>query len=73
MVGGILLIQKVTAVRNKQWAPGMNWLTSERLLEWLDQVHIFEMFFGGSLHPEVIKKSFYLLEFLYKHDRLKEP
>lgn len=30
------------------------------------------MFFGTSLHPEVIKKSFFLLDFLYQHGELKE-
>jgi hypothetical protein len=30
------------------------------------------VFFGPSLNPEVIKKSFYLLEFLYKHDQIQQ-
>jgi hypothetical protein len=30
------------------------------------------MMFGESLHPEVIKKSFFLLEFLYDNQRIHE-
>ena len=39
-------------------------------MAWLDKVNIFDVFFGGSLHPEVIKKSYYLLEFLYQQGRI---
>jgi len=30
------------------------------------------MMFGESLHPEVIKKSYFLLEFMYANDRIGE-
>lgn len=36
----------------------------------MDQNQIFNMIFGESLHPEVIKKSYFLLEFLYDNDRV---
>ncbi len=46
---------------------------SQVLAEWCDQVHIFALFFTRSLHAELIKKSFYLLEYLHKNGRLQEP
>ena len=49
-----------------------NWMTEEILIEWLREKKIFNVFFGTSLHPEVIKKSFYLLDFLYRHGELTE-
>ena len=30
------------------------------------------MMFGESFHPEVIKKSYFLLEFLYNNNRIGE-
>ena len=47
------------------------WLTSELLLNWLDKHRIFDIVFGDSLHSEVIKKSYTLLDFLYKNGRLQ--
>jgi hypothetical protein len=47
-------------------------MTEEILIEWLREKKIFSVFFGTSLHPEVIKKSFYLLDFLYRHGELTE-
>jgi len=38
----------------------------------MDENKIFEMMFGESLHPEVIKKSKDLLEFLYFNGRIGE-
>jgi len=46
------------------------WLNAERLLEWLEKHKIFDIVFGDSLHSEVIKKSYTLLDFLYKNGRL---
>jgi hypothetical protein len=40
------------------------------LVEWCDKVGIFEVFFTKTLHSELIKKSFYLLEFLHRNSRL---
>jgi hypothetical protein len=48
------------------------WLTKEILIEWMDKNQIFNMMFGESLHPEVIKNSYFLLEFLYHNDRVGE-
>jgi hypothetical protein len=42
------------------------------LVQWLDNNSIFNMLFGESLHSEVIKKSHFLLEFLYANDRVGE-
>ena len=38
----------------------------------MDENSIFNMMFGESFHPEVIKKSYFLLEFLYANNRLGE-
>ena len=38
----------------------------------MDKNQIFNMMFGESFHPEVIKKSYYLIEFLYNNDRIGE-
>jgi hypothetical protein len=38
----------------------------------MDDNRIFNMMFGESCHPEVIKKSYFLLEFLYNNDRIGE-
>ena len=48
------------------------WLNSERLTEWMEKVNIFELVFGESLHSEVIKKSYTLINFLYKNGKIKE-
>ena len=48
------------------------WLTKEMLIEWMDQNEIFVMIFGESFHPEVIKKSYFLLEFLYNNKKIGE-
>jgi hypothetical protein len=42
------------------------------MIQWLDHVDIFNHFFSGSVHQEVIKKSNYLLMFLYQNGRFKE-
>lgn len=34
--------------------------------------NIFNAIFGESLHPEVIKKSYFLIEFLYKNGKIQE-
>lgn len=47
------------------------WLNSGHLLSWLDKHRIFDIVFGDSLHSEVIKKSYTLLDFLYKNGRLQ--
>lgn len=44
----------------------------QSLVDWCDKVQIFDIFFAKTLHAELIKKSFYLLEFLHKHMKLKE-
>jgi hypothetical protein len=41
------------------------WLTTARLLQWIDKEQIFTIFYGGSQHHEVIKKSLLILGFLY--------
>ena len=38
----------------------------------MDKNGIFTMMFGESFHPEVIKKSYFLLEFLYNNNRIGE-
>ena len=77
LLGGTLLIQKVTSVTPKagdvkSWRPSVKWLNSETLLSWLIEQQIFSIFFGASLNAEVIKKSYYLLDFLYKNDQIQE-
>lgn len=46
------------------------WLNAEIMLEWLEGNRIFELVFGDSLHSEVIKKSYTLLDFLYTRGKL---
>jgi len=73
LIGGTLLIMKVLQVKKSIESGAVTkWLDQERLVNWLDHNHIFNIFFGGSLHPEVIKKSFYLLNFLYTSGRIQE-
>ena len=74
LVGATLLIMKVVSVNstNKDKPANKKWLTQETLIEWLREKKIFSIFFGTSLHPEVIKKSFYLLDFLYRQGELTE-
>ena len=38
----------------------------------MDKNQIFNMMFGESFHPEVIKQSDFLLEFLYHNNRIGE-
>lgn len=38
----------------------------------MDRVRIFDLVFGDSLHSEVIKKSYALLNFLYQNNRIKK-
>jgi hypothetical protein len=47
------------------------WLNTVTLLKWLDNHNIFDLVFGDSLHSEVIKKSYALLEFLYSNGRIE--
>lgn len=56
LTGASLLIMKV-----------LNPSCVSSLVKWCDKVQIFEVFFTKTLHAELIKKSFYLLEFLHKH------
>jgi len=80
--GATLLTLKVgsvaSATRHQQqplsaMASGLKkWLTAETLIKWLREKQIFQVFFGTSLHPEVIKKSFALLDFLYQQGDLTE-
>ena len=81
LMGATLLIMKVVQVNSnnkEKLASGKpksamkKWLTAESLIEWLRDNKIFSIFFGTSLHPEVIKKSFYLLDFLYQQGELTE-
>ena len=76
LIGGTLLIMKVLQVKKTMEALAavapQKWLNQERLVEWIDKNHVFNLFFGGSLHPEVIKKSFYLLNFMYISGRIGE-
>lgn len=48
------------------------WPDRDKLIAWMDENKIFDMMFGESLHPEVIKKSKDLLEFLYLNGRIGE-
>ena len=48
------------------------WLTTDLLLEWIDKEQIFTIFYGGSQHHEVIKKSLLILGWLYQNKRLPE-
>jgi hypothetical protein len=61
LTGACLLVMKVL---NPSCVPS--------LIEWCDRLQIFEVFFTKTLHAELIKKSFYLLEFLHTHQRLQE-
>lgn len=65
---------KVLQVKKSMEAPAIvgRWLDQDKLAEWIDKNHVFNIFFGGSLHPEVIKKSFYLLNFMYSSGRIGE-
>ena len=73
LAGATLLIMKVVSVTKKPGSAGVKkWLTADILIDWLREKKIFSVFFGTSLHPEVIKKSFYLLDFLYQHGELTE-
>ena len=76
LTGATLLIMKVVSVSAKKGGANQaksqgddlkmkKWLTAEAMIEWLREKKIFGVFFGTSLHPEVIKKAFYLLDFLY--------
>ena len=74
IIGGTMLIMKVLQVKKSvETNVATKWLDKDRLVQWLDSVNIFNVFFGGSLHPELIKKSFYLLNFLYTTGRIAEP
>ena len=46
------------------------WLTRERFLEWLLKNKIFELFFGETLHSELVTKYYAVLSFLYSQDHL---
>ena len=85
LAGANILIMKVASVnggKNQKPAAGYQtkttgvsskkWLTQETLMEWLRKKQIFTVFFGTSLHPEVIKKSTILLDFLYQQGELTE-
>lgn len=37
----------------------------------MDNQKIFDLVFGDSLHSEIIKKSYALLQFLYQNERIK--
>mmetsp|Transcript_14933 Transcript_14933/g.23136 ORF Transcript_14933/g.23136 Transcript_14933/m.23136 type:complete len:381 (+) Transcript_14933:634-1776(+) len=47
------------------------WVTTEHLAEWLEEQRVFSLIFEGSLHSEVIKKSSFIVEFLYNTGHLK--
>ncbi|CDW85633.1 ubiquitin carboxyl-terminal hydrolase family protein [Stylonychia lemnae] len=84
LIGHTILINKIFQVKNQQapstgtQANGMNlnlnqrWLTPEKLIEWMDEQKIFDLVFGDSLHSEVIKKSYSLLQFLYQNNRIRQ-
>ena len=40
------------------------------MLEWLEGNSIFELVFGYSLHSEVIKKSYTMVDFLYTNGKI---
>ena len=39
----------------------------------MEKENFFDIIFGESVHPEVIKKSFPLLDFLYTNNKLGVP
>jgi hypothetical protein len=39
-------------------------------LQWIEDHNIFNMLFGDNLHPEIIKRSREMLEFLYQNKKL---
>jgi hypothetical protein len=41
------------------------------MLEWLENHKIFDLVFGDSLHSEVIKKSYILLDYLYSNGKIE--
>lgn len=50
----------------------LNPTSKEDLIQWCDHYDIFDVFFSKCIHTELIKRSSYLLDFLYRNDRLKE-
>lgn len=48
------------------------WLTDQRFLDWLLDNKIFELFFGETLHSELVTKYYAILCFLYSKDKLTE-
>jgi len=48
------------------------WLTSDKYLEWLTKYNIFSLFFGETLHSEIVVKYYAVLSFLYSKDKLNE-
>jgi hypothetical protein len=50
MLGGTMIIAKVVSFRADKSALGVQWLTKERMIQWLDHVDIFNHFFSGSVH-----------------------
>ena len=68
-LGAKIIVQNVLSCEFKDGT----WLNKERMLQWLDEVNIFQEFFGVDMHVEVLKLSNYVLRFLYKNKRLEEP
>ncbi|CAG9332998.1 unnamed protein product [Blepharisma stoltei] len=45
------------------------WLTTQRLLQWIDNHNLFELIFGPSSHPQLVKRSADIIRFLYSNSR----
>ena len=48
--------------------PHQSWLSSARLIEWLQAHNLLDIIFGEKSHPELVKRSGALLKLLYRKD-----
>lgn len=66
------IINKVSQVKNRERIlsnSDKDTLNSSYLLSWIDSHDIIEIIFGGSSHPEIVKRSSDLVKFLYSNSR----
>ena len=40
------------------------------MVNWIEEINVFDLIFGKYCHPELLKRSQSLLEFLYKNKHL---
>ena len=46
------------------------WVTKEYLLNWFEEFKVFDIIFGATCHPEIIKRSLIFAKFLYNNSWL---